>query len=133
MENRNFIIFFGISAAILLFWTQFITGPKLAEEQARQELEQQLQQDMPQVENDDIPTVAGPGRTQGQGKTAEMDDIDGSLEFQVPRETVLAQDTSPRLRFETDNLRGSIALKGARIDDLILKSYREDADRRKYG
>lgn len=127
MENRNFIIFFGISAAILLFWTQFITGPKLAEEQARQELEQQLQQDMPQVENDDIPSVAGPSGAQSQGKTAEMDDIDGDLEFQVPRETVLTQDTSPRLRFETENLRGSISLKGARIDDLILKTYREEA------
>ena len=128
MDNRNFIIFFAISAAILLFWTQFITGPKMAAEQARQEALEQLEQQAPQIDTDDIPTVAAPRDASTRGATAEIGDIDGSLEFQLPRETVLADGTSARLKFETENLRGSIALKGARIDDLVLKNYREEAD-----
>lgn len=40
-----------------------------------------------------------------------------------PRATVLAD--SPRIAIETPKLRGSIALKGARFDDIILPTYNE--------
>src|SRR5205085_9949795 len=42
------------------------------------------------------------------------------------REAVLAE--SPRVRIETPSLIGSIALKGARIDDLSMVKYRETVD-----
>ncbi len=45
----------------------------------------------------------------------------------VPREQALA--ASPRVRIDTPSLQGSLALKGARIDDLFLKGYRESIDR----
>ncbi len=35
---------------------------------------------------------------------------------------------SPRIAIETPSLRGSIALKGGLIDDLVLKNYRETVD-----
>ena len=44
----------------------------------------------------------------------------------LSREAALA--ASPRVRIETPNLSGSIALKGARIDDLSLTKYRETVD-----
>ena len=42
------------------------------------------------------------------------------------RETVLA--AGPRIPLETPLMKGSIALKGARIDDLALTQYRETVD-----
>src|SRR5437764_1166813 len=42
------------------------------------------------------------------------------------REAVLA--ASPRIQIETAQVKGSIALKGARIDDLALTQYHETVD-----
>ena len=42
------------------------------------------------------------------------------------RETALAQ--SPRVTIDTKSISGSIALKGARIDDVSLKNYRQTVD-----
>ena len=44
----------------------------------------------------------------------------------LTREEALA--ASPRVAIDTPSLKGSIALKGARIDDLILKDYRVTVD-----
>jgi YidC/Oxa1 family membrane protein insertase len=44
----------------------------------------------------------------------------------VPRAEALA--TSPRVPIDTPSLRGSIALKGGRLDDLALSKYRETVD-----
>lgn len=43
----------------------------------------------------------------------------------APRDRAAALKDSPRLTIETRRLQGSIALKGARIDDIILTGYRE--------
>jgi YidC/Oxa1 family membrane protein insertase len=44
----------------------------------------------------------------------------------APRESVLA--ATPRIQIDTPRIRGSIALRGARIDDVSLKDYRETVD-----
>jgi YidC/Oxa1 family membrane protein insertase len=44
----------------------------------------------------------------------------------LPREQVIA--SQPRVRIETPRLHGSIALKGGRIDDLMLAIYHETTD-----
>jgi YidC/Oxa1 family membrane protein insertase len=48
--------------------------------------------------------------------------IPGASVF-VNRDQALAQ--SPRIQVETPDLKGSISLKGARIDDLFIKTYRQ--------
>jgi YidC/Oxa1 family membrane protein insertase len=45
----------------------------------------------------------------------------------VTRQAALA--ASPRVPVDTPSLKGSVALRGGRIDDLYLKQYRETADR----
>ena len=44
----------------------------------------------------------------------------------LTREAALA--ASPRVQIDTPSVAGSIALKGARIDDLALTQYRETVD-----
>ncbi|TNE31123.1 MAG: membrane protein insertase YidC [Alphaproteobacteria bacterium] len=39
------------------------------------------------------------------------------------RDEVMAQEIAPRLSFETEHLKGSISLKGARLDDLMLLGH----------
>lgn len=47
----------------------------------------------------------------------------------APRERSVALKDSPRIAIETPKLLGSIALKGARIDDIILPTYKETLDK----
>ena len=61
------------------------------------------------------------------GATPQAPGLPGSLPGQIlTREAALA--ASPRVQIETPSVAGSIALKGARIDDLALIKYRETVD-----
>lgn len=75
-----------------------------------------------------FPDAIKPAQTAQQGAPASTTGGAPSLAPAVPavpqdRATVLRQ--SPRVLIETPKLTGSIALKGARIDDITLPTYRE--------
>jgi YidC/Oxa1 family membrane protein insertase len=105
MEQKNLIIAIALSALILIGWTVFIEGPHMAAQQAQQQAAQQAQ---PAQQPAQQATPQDTGR-----KT-------------LPREEALKE--SPRIAIDTPRLKGSIALKGSRIDDLVLKEYRETVD-----
>src|SRR5688500_4462120 len=48
----------------------------------------------------------------------------------APRDLAAVRGESPRVAIETPRLRGSINLRGARIDDLVLTTQRVTIDRR---
>ena len=55
------------------------------------------------------------------------------MRFDAPAPKVQTRDASlkqsgDRVAIDTDSLKGSIALKGARIDDVLLVKYRETVD-----
>jgi YidC/Oxa1 family membrane protein insertase len=67
------------------------------------------------------------GQGSGQGATTTAPDATAaSTPVTMDRETALKQ--SPRLRIETPRISGSIALKGARLDDVVLSDYHETVD-----
>ena len=105
MEQKNLIIAIVLSAVILIGWTVFIEGPRMAAQQAQQQAAQQAQ---PAQQPAQQATPQDTGR-----KT-------------LPREEALKE--SPRVAIDNPRLQGSIALKGGRIDDLVLKDYRETID-----
>ena len=111
METKNLIIAIALSAAILIVWTVFIQGPHMAQQQAQQQTQQAAQQAQPAQPPAQQPQQAAPNDT---GREV------------VSREEALKE--SPRVAIDSPRLKGSIALKGSRIDDLVLKGYHETVD-----
>ena len=107
MENsKNVLLAIVLSAAIIILWTVFVQGPQMEKQQAQMEAQQaaqQAQQPAPQPGQQAAPQDAG--------------------RQVVSREVALGE--SPRVAIDNPRVKGSINLKGARIDDLVLKDYRE--------
>ena len=117
-DQKNTIIAIVLSAMVLIVWQYFIGMPQL--EKQRQEAQQRQQQTQ-------TPTPA-PGtqvQPQAQGTGPQLPGQGGAPTAgqQLTREAVLA--ASPRVEIDTPQVKGSIALRGARLDDLALKKYRE--------
>jgi YidC/Oxa1 family membrane protein insertase len=105
MENKNVILAIVLSAAIIIAWTFFVQGPHMATQQAQQAA-QQAQQPTQQPQQQAAPQEGG--------------------RKVVSRDEALKE--SPRVAIDSPLLKGSINLKGARLDDLVLKNYRETVD-----
>ena len=108
MENKNVLLAIVISAAIIIAWTYFVQGPQMAAQQAQMQAQQAAQQ------------AQQPAQPQQQAAPQE-----GGRKV-VSREEALK--ASPRVAIDSPLLKGSINLKGARLDDLVLKNYRETVD-----
>ncbi len=99
---KNLILAIGLSIAIVLAFQFFFLPPQT-----------------PAPETQQTTSAPATGGTEGQ-TSAPL--IDGSKTASArTREEVLTD--SPRLPIDTQRLRGSIALRGAKLDDLILKDY----------
>jgi len=109
MESKNLWIAIALSAAILIGWTVFIEGPRMAAQKAQQQAQQTEQ-------------AAQQAQQPAQQAAAPQDTGRKTL----PRDEALKE--SPRVAIDTPRLQGSIALKGSRIDDLVLKGYRETVE-----
>jgi YidC/Oxa1 family membrane protein insertase len=122
-NNRNFILAIVLSMAVLFAWQYFFVPSKLPEEAAKQTTQQEQQQQPSQaVPGPQTPgtesTAPAPGAAQPGSKAAPA--------TTMSREEAIA--ASPRVPIDTPSIKGSINLKGARIDDVVLKKYRETVD-----
>jgi YidC/Oxa1 family membrane protein insertase len=115
-DNRNMMLAIGLSVAVLIGWQFFVGMPQLEKQREAQKLQQQQPQS--QTAQPAPGGQAMPGGPQGASGAAQP----GSF----TREQALA--TSPRIPIETPRLKGSIALKGARIDDVSLLDFHETVD-----
>ncbi|WP_374385052.1 membrane protein insertase YidC [Dongia sp.] len=119
-DKKNMIIAIALSAAIIFGWQFFYEMPRqeklrAAHEAAQAELAQQQAASGNQ-------TTTAPATTGSNAATATAPG-DANVAQQLPREQALVQ--SPRVAIDAPKLKGSVALKGGRIDDLVLKNYRE--------
>ncbi len=103
MQNENFFLAIFLSITILVGFHYLYEKPRLEKYQ----LQQRIQKIDEQAK---APVAAAEPETQPQA-----------------RADVLKQ--MPRVRIETPELRGSINLKGGRLDDLELLNYRETIDK----
>jgi YidC/Oxa1 family membrane protein insertase len=108
MENRNVIIAVILSTAILIGWSMYFENPdeaqrKRLELQGKTETQTNIQKpETPQT------TKANPTKAISRGEALKEGD---------------------RVSIENSNLAGSISLRGAIIDDIVLKNYRETLDK----
>ncbi|MBM3600381.1 MAG: membrane protein insertase YidC [Alphaproteobacteria bacterium] len=124
IEQRNLILAITLSIAILLGF-QFLYEIPRQEQQQKVQQAQQLQQAQQAQQTPSVPSTAQPGATQpgaaapgAPGAVAPAPAAPGTL----TREAALAQ--SPRIKLQSPRLSGSIALQGARLDDVVLNDYR---------
>jgi YidC/Oxa1 family membrane protein insertase len=118
-SQRNLFLAIGLSLAILLGWDFFVLGPKRKDDaERRQRVEQAQKQANP-------PSATTPGTPQATGAAANgsAPTVPGAAVAATTRAAALAG--RPGVPIATPNLTGSIGLKGARIDDLVLARYRE--------
>ena len=121
-NNRNLLLAVVMSIAVLFAWQAF-----LAPEQPQQTQQQQQTTGAPQPgapATAPQPDAAGSPPQPGGGQATAPSSapaVSGAS-----RKSALS--ASKRVTIETPNLKGSISLTGARIDDLILRKYRETVD-----
>ncbi len=121
-NQRNLLLAIVLSVAVLLGWQMFYAGPKLKEEQERK---QRIQQEA--VQKGQQPATPGAATSVPAGK-AGAPSVPGAAPGTVALSRADALKDSPRVAIETPSLKGSIALKGGRLDDLVMLKYRETVD-----
>ncbi len=120
-DNRNTIIAVILSGLVLIAWQYFYNVPQM-EKQREAQRQAELLKPAPQATPGAAPGAA-PGSSATPSPTAAAPGADAPV---ASRETVLA--AGPRIKIESPRVIGSIALKGARIDDLALVQFRETVD-----
>ena len=117
-DQKNMILAIVLSALVLLAWQYFVGLPQM---EKQRQIAQQQQGQQPQGAPESRPPAPG-GTPQLPGPPS------AAPQAQLSREDALAK--SKRIAIDTPRLSGSIALTGARIDDLSLIQYRETVDPR---
>src|SRR5208337_617728 len=109
-DTRNLFLAIAMSVLVMAAWQYFYAGP-LYQRQHQAQTQTQTNAAAPQS-TEQQPVVAAPG-----GASAPVS---------VATETVAeALAANPRVAIDTPSLGGSIDLKGGKLDDLVLKDYRE--------
>jgi YidC/Oxa1 family membrane protein insertase len=118
-DQKNMILAVVLSALVLLAWQYFIGMPQMEKQkQLAQQQQQTQQQPAPAGAPAAAPHPGGTAQVPGPGTAAQA--------LMLSREEALAK--SQRIPIVTDRITGSIALTGARIDDVALNKYRETVD-----
>ncbi|MEI8151707.1 MAG: membrane protein insertase YidC [Hyphomicrobiales bacterium] len=123
-DQKNTVLAIALSLLVLIVWQYFVGFPQMERQRQEALLKQQQQQQQAQ-------TPAQPGQPAPAAQGGAQPQLPGqgaapTLNLQLSREAVLK--ASPRISIETPRLSGSIALKGAAIDDIALTQYRETID-----
>jgi YidC/Oxa1 family membrane protein insertase len=102
-DNKNLILAFALALAVLFGWDYFFVKPQVAQQKAAVEAQK----------------TAKPAETIQPGLPSAAPTAPSVL----PRSAALAK--SARVQIDTPAVKGSINLTGLRLDDIVLKTYRE--------
>jgi YidC/Oxa1 family membrane protein insertase len=119
-DQKNMFIAIGLSALVLIVWQYFVGMPQMDKQRQEAQLKQQ------QVQQQTTPAPGAPAQP-GAAPQVQVPGQPAALPGQaLTRDAVLA--ASPRVAIDTTDLKGSIALRGARLDDISLIKFRETVD-----
>lgn len=117
-NNKNILLATMLSMVILLSWTWFYEKPRLEQKEAQRKIfaeQQKLEQTTKPTEN-----TAIEGSAKIKPSNADSQNI---ILATKNREQILQDSKNLRIKIESENLHGSLNLKGARFDDLTLAKY----------
>jgi YidC/Oxa1 family membrane protein insertase len=123
-NQKNLLIAIVLSMAVLFAWQFFFAAPREQERQARIKQEQALLKEKEKAPAPGTPGTSKTDQSQAPGAAPVASAPDGTI---LKRPEALAL-SKGRVGVETPSLKGSIALTGGRIDDLVLAKYRETVD-----
>jgi len=105
MDSKNVLIAVILSTIVLIFWSTFFEPPVV---------EQSVEKQITKNQDDSSPSIS-----------EENKDISN----EIKRSDLI--DSTKRVKIENENIKGSISLKGAIIDDIFFKNYRENLNEEK--
>jgi YidC/Oxa1 family membrane protein insertase len=129
-DNRNTILAVILSGLVLIGWQYFFNIPQM-EKQRLAQAQSEMAKSVPPVAgpatspSSTSPSSTSPSSTSPQPSANAPATNPGSAAV-IDRDTAIA--AAPRVKIDTPLVTGSIALKGARIDDLSLVKFRETVD-----
>ena len=97
MEFRNVLMAIVLSTLVLVLWYTFFETPTVERQLVENQKIENEESSSPSIEKVDVP------------KKVERDDV---------------IDTVARVKIENNNIKGSISLQGAIIDDILFKNYK---------
>jgi YidC/Oxa1 family membrane protein insertase len=125
-DQNNLMFAVALSIAVLMGWQYFFARPQIQHEQARQEFNKKLE-----AQKDGTSSSEAPPSVANAPIASPSANVPAAGQ-QTPTATSLTRDetlkASPRVPIVTPSLKGSIALKSGRIDDLILTKYHVTVD-----
>jgi YidC/Oxa1 family membrane protein insertase len=116
-NQKNLLLAIVLSMAVLMAWQFLYVWP-------RQEQERQARLRLEETKAKEKQATPDTAKTDQTTKTPPVPASTAAP--QLTRQAAL--DASPRLGIEAPSYKGSISLKGGRIDDLVLAKYRETVD-----
>ncbi|MES2030580.1 MAG: membrane protein insertase YidC, partial [Pseudomonadota bacterium] len=123
IDNRNTIIAVILSGLVLIGWQYFYNIPQMEKQRAQTATQSQLANPAAQPNAAPGSTTPTANSTAAGGAPANVAPANAPI---VSRDSAIA--ASQRVKIDTPRISGSIALKGARIDDISLTKFRDTVD-----
>ena len=101
MDFKNVLMAIVLSTVVLIGWATFFEAPIIEQEVPEKQITKN--------QDDSSPSVT---------------DEDKEIKNEITRDDVI--NNTKRVSIENENIKGSISLKGAIIDDIIFKNYKEE-------
>jgi YidC/Oxa1 family membrane protein insertase len=124
--NRNYFVAILLSVLVLIGWQYLYVSPKIEREREAAQALQAQQAEQQGATGAGVATPA-PGAVSGAAPGGEAA-LPGVVAPQTGLTLQEELTQSQRILIDTPSVSGSINLTGARIDDLLLKDYRETID-----
>jgi YidC/Oxa1 family membrane protein insertase len=125
-DNRNTILAVILSGLVLIGWQYFFNIPQMEKQRAAEQAQSELAKANKAASATSTPAGTASSTTPTAPGTAPTVNQPTSAPTIISRDAALA--AAPRIKIQTPRLSGSLALKGARIDDLSLVKYRDTVD-----
>ena len=123
-QNQNFMLAVVLSMIVIAAWSYFVAWPRAHQEQLRRAAETKQAAEQAQTVQPGAGSASGTQAVPGAGPAAATAN---GLPMFASRTAAL--EVGPRVAIDAPAVTGSIALKGASFDDVVLRNYHETVDR----